>query len=123
MSAGARDILLEVGAEFSELLQLKDSDGSPIDITGCSFKAQVRENYSAAEALLELTCEIDDGPNGYLLMSASHVDTASLPVDPAQSPLLQVTDYVWSLEMTDNAGNVQRLLQGVAQVSPEVTHG
>lgn len=116
------DLKLRQGATFGPVVgQLKNADETPINITGYTFRAQMRK--SADDALstgLAFTCSVVDGPNGKFSIELSDEQTSTLDVDPISMDALDST-YVWDLEMESPAGKVTALLYGKANVFREVT--
>jgi hypothetical protein len=79
--AGEYDITIEQGSGFSLPLTYAAPEDSPVDFTGSTARLQVREKYSSADTLIELTTEnggIELGDNGSIQLSISATDTAEL---------------------------------------------
>lgn len=96
-------------ADFTYL----DEDGTPVSLTGCSARAQVRRRTVDDEPLVTFagdSLEID-APAGRVSLRASAADTA---------------DWTWrsaryDLELVYPDGRVLRLAEGQITVNPEVT--
>ena len=104
------------GATFRRsLVWLAPDKTTPIDLTGCMARMQVRSEIESAAVLLELTTGNGgiaiDGPAGKLTLYISPADTASATWESG----------VWDLEVEHPSGDVTRLVQGSISVSPEVT--
>lgn len=115
MAAAPYDILIEQGATFQLNLVYKDSNASPIDISGYTARMQVRRAYDAPTPLLNLTTENGaitlGGAAGTIAVQAAAALTTDLPAKPA----------VYDLELISPGGVVTRLIRGVATITPEVT--
>lgn len=106
------------GATFRRLLVWLAPDKiTPIDLSGCTARMQVRSEVESPTVLLELTTEnggiVIDGPAGKLI----------LHLPPAATTAISWESGVWDLEVVHPNGDVTRLAQGSISVSPEVTRG
>lgn len=103
------------GATFRKRLTWTAPGGTPIDLTGCTARMQVRSDVESPTALLSLTTENDGivlgGALGTIELYVSDEDTAAITWDGG----------VWDLEIVHPGGEVTRLAQGSISVSPEVT--
>jgi hypothetical protein len=117
MALGNRyDLEIKQGATLSLTATWKDSTGTAINLTGYTARMQVRSTYDAATTILSLTSAAGDivlgGSAGTIAITASATVTATLTAPWAG---------VWDLELVSGGGVVTRLLEGSANVSPEVT--
>lgn len=105
------------GATFRKRLVWKAPDGTPIDLTGCTARMQVRSEVESAVVLLNLTTENGGitlgGATGTIDLLSADDETAAITWDGG----------VWDLEIAHPGGDVTRLAQGSISVSPEVTRG
>ena len=104
------------GATFRKpLVWLAPDKTTPIDLTGCTARMQVRSEVESPTVLLELTTAnggiVIDGPAGKMTLHISPADTASVTWEGG----------VWDLEVVHPSGDVTRLAQGSISVLPEVT--
>ena len=104
------------GATFRKaLVWLAPDKKTPIDLTGCTARMQVRSEIESPTVLLELTTEnggiVIDGPAGKLTLRISPTATAAITWESG----------VWDLEVVHPSGDVTRLVQGSISVSREVT--
>lgn len=103
------------GATFRKRLTWTAPSGTPIDLTGCTARMQVREEVESTTVLLSLTTENDGialgGALGTIDLYASDEDTSAFTWGAG----------VWDLEIVHPGGEVTRLAQGSISVSPEVT--
>lgn len=125
MAAQKTDLLFEQGADFYRLITFTDENGDRIDLTGWIFEMQIRPTYSSSTILLNVTCGLQDQTapetKGQMTISATADETEELPVVEAVDYDLQPTRYAYTLIVTKNTGEVLRLMEGAAIVSPEVT--
>ncbi len=123
MTAALHNILAEQGATYAQTFTCRDEAGVLVDLTGYTARMQVREEYSSAEKLLDLTTEngaiVLGGAAGTIAVVASATQMAAIvvPDGVAKPPRLVC---VYDLELV-NGSFVERLLQGSFTVVREVT--
>lgn len=105
------DITIQQGATFAKTLTIKDDSDNPIDISTDSFRGQVRKKYTSTEIEATFTMAITDGPNGLVSWSLTPTETAAMGSGR----------WVYDIEWVKADGNVVRILEGVADTTPEVT--
>lgn len=108
------------GATFSKTLTWKtapdeDSPKTPVDLTGCTARMQVRAKIGATEVLLTLTTE-----NGGITLGGT-AGTIDLLIEAEDTAAITWTSGVYDLEIIFTNGDVRRLLYGEVVVSREVT--
>lgn len=113
MKPGIYDLTIYQGANFELQLTWRDADNEPIDLTGYQARLQVRVRPSAEDVLMSLT-ETD----GIVLAATS--PNIVISRTPAQTAALSWDDAVYNLELDNGSGDVSRLLEGLAILSPEV---
>jgi hypothetical protein len=103
------------GATFRKRLRWLNPGQTPIDLTGCAGRMQVREEVESTAVLLELTTE-----NGRIVLGGT-AGTVELLVDADTTTAITWDGGAWDLEIVHPGGEVTRLAQGSLCVSPEVT--
>lgn len=88
---------------------------TPIDLTGCTARMQVRPEVESSTVLLELTTA-----NGGITLGGV-AGTIELFVSDDDSAAFTWQSGSWDLEIEFPGGDVRRLAQGTVNVSPEVT--
>lgn len=109
MSAGTYNIKIDQGSDFSLQLTVKE-DGSAKDLAGFSVRAQMRPTIDSSTLTATFTCTVTDTDNGILTMTLPYTTTADIDVG----------QYFYDLELYTGSTS-QRLIQGTATVSGEVT--
>jgi len=107
MPAVVSNIVIEQGSDFELVIDITDTDGNPIDVTGYSACSQMRRNYDSANA-------VDFSTNltlGVLTLTLQANDTATISRGR----------YVWDAKVTDQNGIVTRVVEGIATVDPETS--
>ena len=123
MAAAELEILIEQGATFLRTLTFKDDTDTPIDLTGDSFRGMVRLTTDAATPVAEFTCTLlNQGTNpGEVTIELTPAETSAIPVDAQSKPQRKSKQYAYDIEWVKASGDVERVLQGIAVVSPEAT--
>lgn len=88
---------------------------TPIDLTGCTARMQVRPEIDSDTVLLTLTTE-----NGGITLGGV-AGTIELLVSDEASTAFTWLSGAWDLEIEHPSGEVTRLAYGTVSVSPEVT--
>lgn len=112
MAAGKYNILIQQGSDYIQKITVKESVSQlAVDITGCTIRGQVRVNIEDTTPAASFVAAVTDGPNGEFQISLSNTVTAALDFE---------TGY-YDVEIVYPSGVVDRLLQGKAVLSKEVT--
>ena len=104
---------VEQGSTFQWEIYLLDTDGvTPLDLTGCTVRSQLRKSYSDTNPTLSFTCTINPVPTtGRVIISATATQTAAVPKGK----------YVYDVEVEDTVGKVFKPYKGCMCVTPEAT--
>ena len=106
---------IDQGTDLRVPFVLKNADGTLVDLTGCAIRMQLRKNFYADEAVDTLTT--DDGritmtpAEGRFELIFPNAVTAGYPVQT----------LVYDVELVSSGGEVRRIVEGKASVTPEVT--
>ena len=114
MSAATTNLIIDQGATWELTFTYKNSEGSPINLTGYSAALQLRTSYDAPSASLSLS-----SPSGGIVLGGA-LGTIAVTATATQTGALVAGEYVYDLEITTSA-KVTRLVQGRITVTPQVT--
>jgi hypothetical protein len=115
MTAARYDLTIEKGATFSHEFVWKDKNGQPINLTGATAKMQIR-SYADGELFFEASTA-----NGKLSIDEA-AGKISLFVSAQETESFEDWRFgKYDIEVTNAALNVTRLIQGLVEVSQEVT--
>ena len=103
------NIVIDQGTSFSTTIDVTDDDGNIVDLDGFTGAAQMRKHYTSSTAYDFTVAITEDLGEVNLSMTAN--TTNSIPAGR----------YVYDCELTDSAGLVSRLIEGVVTVTPGVT--
>ena len=96
-------------------LNIKDSAGSAINLSGYEVRGQVRSNYGATGVLLDLNPTISgNGTSGVVSININSYISEDLPV----------SDHIYDIERYPSgipAGDSIKLMRGKFSILPEVT--
>jgi hypothetical protein len=115
------DILIRQGTTFGpNSMQLRDATGVVINLTGATFRGQIRKTPDAPYVQSSLVFTITDAPNGMVTFelpaaSSKEMFAANTGEESADS------QYVWDCEVTLSSGKVLPLLFGTVKLFREVT--
>lgn len=113
-----QDLLIRQGASFRAVLSLQ-VNGQPLDVSGLTFRSQIRKTFDATEITATILCTILDPVTGQLELYISDEDTQIIVAGVDETD--QASLYVWDLEAEDAAGDVYPYLYGDVTVFREVT--
>jgi hypothetical protein len=123
MAAPVYNTTLERGSTFQLTVTYKDASATVVNLTGWTYRMQVRESQSAASPILTSeggspTIVIDETNKvtGVLVFSVTPTNTTAI------SPSTLTTAYYDIEIQKTSTGEVRRILQGKLNISPEITH-
>ena len=105
------DITIQQGATFAKTLTIKDDDDVAVDITGNTFRGQVRKHHTSTDTEASFTFTITNGAAGVVTWNLSATDSAAMGHGK----------FYYDIEWVKSDSTVVRLLEGIADVTPEVT--
>ena len=103
------DLKLVAGDSFRRSIVLKSSDGTPIDLTGLTARAQIRDR-PAGKLLADITTTVDAPTTGEIVLTLTTVQTRALN-----------SHGVWDLELDGGVSNTHTIVGGEVRVLPDVT--
>lgn len=114
MAAGYQNILLEQGSSFSTTISLGNVTGSNFDLTNYTANSQIRKSYYSANISGSFTVTITDPVSGQIMLQMGASESANISAGR----------YVYDVKLTsisDPNNNTVRILEGIVEVSPQVT--
>lgn len=110
MAAGTYNIAIDKGSDFSFTATLADSNGTAINVTSYTFKAEIRRK---PETKLEkaFTVTKTNAAGGIIKLALTDGDTRTLPVGKLR----------YDLVGKDGSSNIERYLTGIVTVTDTVT--
>ena len=95
-------------------LNLKDSNGAALNLSGYGVRGQVRASYGSTGVLLDLNPTITNELSGIMAININSYISADIPI----------SDHVYDIERYPSGiltGNSIKLLRGKFSILPEVT--
>jgi hypothetical protein len=106
------ELYMDQGANFKNVINLTDDiTNSTISLANYVVRSQMRRSYYSVNASANIVCTITDSANGEITMSLGSANTASI----------KAGRYLFDLETVDGVGFVNRVLEGIITVTPQVT--
>ena len=114
------------GATFGpHYLELKQEDGTDVNLTGSTFRAQIRRKaLDANPVVATITCTIDvavGAPGAPARVKFTMTDETTAAIPAGEQPTESASQYVWDMEWEDSLGNVLPVAYGPVTVLREVT--
>lgn len=117
-----QDLLIRQGATFGPVeVFLANPDGSAVDMTGSTIRAQMRRKALDDTVAAEFEATIVNSETVSFVYGMSAANTASIPAGESRGD--RKSQYVWDLEWEDALGRVTPLFYGAVTVFREVTRG
>lgn len=116
MTPATYNFVLFQGATWDRTFTWESPPGTPVNLTGCTARLQLRVRDSDPDPpLLELTSQ-----NGGITLGGA-AGTVAVVITPAQSSALAFKTANYDLEIVWPSGRVDRFLQGTITLDTEVT--
>jgi hypothetical protein len=101
------NIVIDQGADYSASIDVTDSDGDNINLTGYAAAGQIRKSYLSTTAV-NFAVSVGDG-----VLNISLTNT--------QTNAMKAGRYVYDIEITSSGGTKTRVLEGQLEITPGVT--
>lgn len=108
--ASISNLFVDQGAEYSNIITVAATSGSPLDLTNYTVKSQMRKSYTSS-TYYNFTASIYDAVNGKVRLQLT--STQSSAITPGR--------YLYDVEITSQNGNKTRVIEGIVTVTPEIT--
>jgi hypothetical protein len=106
---------IKQGASESFSLVLTDSTATAINLTGCTFSAQIKR-AAGYSVLASYTATITSAALGKVSFAMTPAVTASIPV-----PFPSDNNHVFDVIMTKSDGSKYSLIEGTAIITPKIS--
>jgi len=109
--ASLSNIFIDQGSDFINELEIVDSQGIAINLTGYTVISQLRKTYGSNTFTSFITQINSDPTTGKISISLSAAQTASL----------EQGRYVYDVLITSTGGLSTRVVEGIATLTPGVS--
>ena len=106
------DISIQKGSTFRKVLQMKQQDGTPVNLVGSLIRAKIRKSYESI-VQLSLNPEIIDPLDGKFKLELSALTTENI----------HFACGVYDVEIEYTNGDVAQIIFGNVLVKKEATYG
>jgi hypothetical protein len=113
--AGQKNFEVDQNATFSFIVEYKDNNGLPIDLTGSTAKMQVRDTKGGSKLAFSLTT-----PAGGITITPL-LGKLTIKMTPTQTNKLFYPKSSYDIMVTDSNGNKIKMLEGFLTLSRSVT--
>lgn len=104
------NIYIDAGSTYSAIVNVRNGDGTPINLTGFTIAAQIRKSYGSLNAY-NFTCSVFDAATGKVRMV--------LPASTSSN--IKPGRYLYDIEVTSPLGEKLRVVEGIVLITPEIT--
>ena len=108
--ATVTNLFIDQGSNATVTILVTDGAGSARNITGYTGRSQLRRSYFSSSNT-PFTVNITNPTGGEVTLSLSGDQTANL----------KYGRYVYDVELVSNTSSVERIIEGIVTVYPEVT--
>ena len=108
--ASVSNLAIDQGSNTTITITVTDDTGSARNLTGFSGRGQLKRSYFATSNVA-FTVTIPNPSEGEVVLSLNADQTSNL----------KYGRYVYDVELVSNTFNVERIIEGIVTVYPEVT--
>ena len=113
--AGQKNFEVDQNATFTFIVEYKDNNGLPINLTGATAKMQVRDTKGGTKLAFSLT-----SPSGGIVIDPVN-GKLTIKITPTQTNNLFYPKSSYDIMRTDSNANKIKLLEGFMTLSRSVT--
>jgi hypothetical protein len=113
--AGQKNFEVDQNATFSFIVEYKDNNGLPIDLTGSVAKMQVRDSKGGDKLAFTLT-----SPSGGIVITPL-LGKLTIKMTPTQTSKLFYPKSSYDVMLTDSNSNKIKIVEGFLTLSRSVT--
>lgn len=103
------NLIVDQGTDYSTSINLTDSDGNIVPLTGYTANAQIRKTYSSSNAI-NFSIYLESA-NGVVQLSLTDTQTANIVAGR----------YVYDVVVVSPTNVTSRIVEGIVTVTPRVT--
>ena len=103
------NLVIDQGSTFSADIDVTDSVGDPLNLTGYNVAGQIRKSYASSTAV-DFSGSVYSATNG----------TVRIQLSATQTNAMKAGRYVYDVEI-DNGSLTIRIVEGQVEVRPGVT--
>lgn len=104
------ELYIDQGSTFQYVVTLANPAGGSFDLTSYTARAQLRRSYKSVSAV-DFTISYPDRPGGKI----------QIYLTDEQTRALKLGNYVFDIIIESSTGEIYRVIEGIAFISPGVT--
>ena len=104
------NLIIDQGTTFNTTVNLTDTNGDPVDLTGYTGAAQMRKSYTSSNAAATFTVSTG-GSQGTITLALTAHATSNIAGGR----------YLYDVELTDSSNTISRVFEGIVTVNPNIT--
>tara|TARA_B110000908_G_scaffold40865_1_gene49563 strand:+ start:1425 stop:1757 length:333 start_codon:yes stop_codon:yes gene_type:complete len=104
------NLMVDQGTDFETTIDIAGADGNPVDLTGYVIAGQVRKAYTSSTA-----------HNFVASVTVPTSGTVNIQLTNASTSNMKAGRYVYDVEMTSPSGVKTRVIEGILEITAEVT--
>ena len=108
--ANVTNLAIDQGSNTNVTILVTDASGSARNLAGYTSRSQLKRSYFSTTNTT-FSVSISDPSSGEIVLSLTADQTANL----------KYGRYVYDVELVSNTGSVERIIEGIVTVYPEVT--
>ena len=108
--AQVSNLYIDAGSTYSAIVNVRNGDGTPINLTGFTISSQIRKSYGSINSY-DFTCSVYDATSGKV----------RLLLPAATSSSMRPGRYLYDVEITSPIGEKLRVIEGIVIITPEIT--
>lgn len=110
---------IDQGADYS--MRIRPSS-NVLEFAGATIRGQIRKKASDSVIVAEFDVSEEEDQDGvYFVLSIPADETAEIPVRGGSTHVKESSYFVYDIEAELEGGMIIRLIEGIVEVSPEVT--
>lgn len=102
------DLIMDQGTSFAAQFEVVDDNQDLIDFSNFTLESQIRKTYTSSN---NYSFSISASSNGIIILTMNSATTNTIPFGR----------YVYDIEIKDNFGFRDRIVEGMLTVTPQVT--
>jgi len=104
------NLTADQGSSFTATVNITDSEGNGLDISGYTYRGQIRKTYTSSTAV-----------NFSVTATLPSSGEVRLDLTSSQTGGMRAGRYVYDVEIISSGGEVTRVLEGQFEITPRVT--
>jgi hypothetical protein len=105
------NIYIDQGSTYSSVIDVKDSNGLPFNLTDYQSRGQIRKSYSSPSTII-FTTNINLPLQGKVEVSLT----------AGQTRAMKAGRYVYDVEIFNDEGYVMRIAEGQVEINPGIAN-